>query len=417
MRTSQLLILGNGFDLHCGLKSSYADFFRSTILDTIAERFDIQQMKADVSGFWESLLFEYYKKSGKDNYDWCDIETIIKDALLYIVTRINDFVVYASRNIECDNVQINTIENMKNPIKNFLCNNCVAICCSLLRMKTYSSDKVCSLLLDHLVLELHMFERRFCKYLKNNIVNPDNEQELNKSYIIQAMNLLSILTGFSDTQYESMDDIIETNAEEYFEQTSPSMYQSAWRDVHTLSKEFDKLHSVSILSFNYTSLFDILRVESPCLYNNVHGKLCMNACANHCASCNIILGIDDTVIQSQDNDPGLYKFSKTYRKMLTSNVGTPVLPSKDNQLIEIKFYGHSLNEADYSYFQSIFDYYNLYENNNVRLIFYYSKGFDQTEKVYQLINTYGKTLSNKDQGKNLTHKLLLENRLKIVEIA
>ena len=87
---------------------------------------------------------------------------------------------------------------------------------------------------------------------------------------------------------------------------------------------------------------------------------------------------------------------------------------KDNQLIEIKFYGHSLNEADYSYFQSIFDYYNLYENNNVGLIFYYSKGYEQTDKVYRLINTYGKTLSNKDQGKNLTHKLLLENRLKTV---
>lgn len=103
--------------------------------------------------------------------------------------------------------------------------------------------------------------------------------------------------------------------------------------------------------------------------------------------------------------------------MLNSNSGTHILPSKDNQLIEIKFYGHSLNEADYSYFQSIFDYYNLYENNNISLIFYYSKGYEQTDKIYRLINTYGKTLSNKDQGKNLTHKLLLENRLKIVEIS
>lgn len=47
MRTSQLLILGNGFDLHCGLQSSYKDFFQSTILDTIGERFALLQMKAD----------------------------------------------------------------------------------------------------------------------------------------------------------------------------------------------------------------------------------------------------------------------------------------------------------------------------------------------------------------------------------
>ena len=99
-----------------------------------------------------------------------------------------------------------------------------------------------------------------------------------------------------------------------------------------------------------------------------------------------------------------------------SDTGTHILPAKENRLIEIKFYGHSLNESDYSYFQSIFDYYNLYENNNVSLIFYHSKGYGQPDKIYQLINSYGKTLSNKDQGKNLTHKLLLENRLKIAEI-
>lgn len=73
--------------------------------------------------------------------------------------------------------------------------------------------------------------------------------------------------------------------------------------------------------------------------------------------------------------------------MLNADVETSILPKKDNQMLEIKFYRHSLSEADYSYFQSIFDYYNLYENNKVSLIFYYSKGFEQTDKVYQLINT------------------------------
>ena len=31
MPSSQLLILGNGFDLHCGLKSSYKDFFQNEV--------------------------------------------------------------------------------------------------------------------------------------------------------------------------------------------------------------------------------------------------------------------------------------------------------------------------------------------------------------------------------------------------
>lgn len=82
--SKQLLILGNGFDLHCGLKSSYKDFFRYTILDTIGEHFNLAQMKAGVSGFWEGLLMEYYKIYGNVDYSWCDIESIIKETLYFI---------------------------------------------------------------------------------------------------------------------------------------------------------------------------------------------------------------------------------------------------------------------------------------------------------------------------------------------
>ena len=57
--TTQLLILGNGFDVHCGLRSTYKDFFRSSILDTIGEQFGLKQLQAGVSGFWEVLLLEY----------------------------------------------------------------------------------------------------------------------------------------------------------------------------------------------------------------------------------------------------------------------------------------------------------------------------------------------------------------------
>lgn len=90
MRKSQLLILGNGFDLHCGLMSSYKDFFQDTLLDTCGEDFNWIRMKAGVAGFWESLLLEYYKKYRNINYNWCDIETIIKKTLLTICDN-NDF--------------------------------------------------------------------------------------------------------------------------------------------------------------------------------------------------------------------------------------------------------------------------------------------------------------------------------------
>ena len=413
MHSSQLLILGNGFDLHCGLKSSYKDFFQSTILDTIGGRYGLQQMKAGVSGFWETLLFEYYTNFGKTDYNWCDIEKIIKNTILTI--RDKDFKFNLLRIVnQGENLNAAFIKT-SNSIWKFLYQYCTNIY-KHFQKKTDSDNEIYSLLLDPILQELNNFERRFCKYIKDNIVNPDDETMFNEKYIINAMNLLKTLTGFTDTQYKTIDDIIERQEEEVWEQCSLAMRQSARRKKHTLSEEFDNLHAVNILSFNYTSLFDILGVESPCLYNNVHGKLCMNKCTEKCTTSNIIFGIDDTIIQSQDENCEIHKFSKTYRKMLYANAETCILPAKDNQMIEIKFYGHSLSEADYSYFQSIFDYYNLYENSKVSLMFYYSKGFEQTDEVYRLINTYGKTLSNKDQGKNLSHKLLLENRLKIIEV-
>ena len=415
MPSSQLLILGNGFDLHCGLKSSYKDFFQSTILDTIGGRFGLQQMKAGVTGFWETLLFGYYSKFGKINYNWCDIETIIKDTVLLIGGYHKEIAYKALSSVKRGEDPNDVIKSINEPIEKFLYQSCISLYYSFYRMKPYSDNELFSLLIDQILQDLHNFERRFCKYIKDNIVNPNNEKEYNTQYIVNAMNLLNILIGFTDIRYETIDDIIERQEEAYYKPLSPTMYQSDWREKHILSQEFSNLHSVNILSFNYTALFDILGVQSPCLYNNVHGKLCMNKCAENCASCNIIFGIDDTIIQSQDENFEIHKFSKTYRKMLYANAETRVLPTKDNSL-EIKFYGHSLSKADYSYFQSIFDYYNLYENSKVSLIFYYSKGFEQTDKVYRLINTYGKTLSNKNQGKNLTHKLLLENRLNIVEI-
>lgn len=88
--------------------------------------------------------------------------------------------------------------------------------------------------------------------------------------------------------------------------------------------------------------------------------------------------------------------------MLDTTVPIKILQNNDN-LATIKFYGHSLSKADYSYFQSIFDYYNLYGNSSVDLVFYYSKGYEQIDAIYKLINSYGQSPNNKEQGKNLIH--------------
>lgn len=415
--SKQLLILGNGFDLHCGLKSGYKDFFRYTILDTIGERFNLAQMKAGVSGFWERLLLEYYKKYGEKDYSWCDIEGIIRDVLCGIL-------------IDNSSGNYNLRSNILNAVKTGLdlyeqklygdnksIERYIFICCvnALNRVKyeiETDNDRL-DYLGKLLLIELNNFEKRFCKYIKGCIY--DEKNDINEQYIVNAVNLLAYITGFSTPDFENIDDMIEIEEEYDEEEISHNVSHPILRENQVLSKEFNKLRYTNILSFNYTAIFDVLGVKCPFVYSNVHGKLCNKQCGEDCVSSSIIFGIDDTLIQSQETNE-LRLFSKTYRKMSDTSIPISILPKNDDQPIEIKFYGHSLSEADYSYFQSIFDFYNLYDNNNVSLLFYYSKGYEQNDAIYRLINSYGKTLENKDRGKNLIHKLLLENRLKIVEV-
>lgn len=98
----------------------------------------------------------------------------------------------------------------------------------------------------------------------------------------------------------------------------------------------------------------------------------------------------------------------------------------------IIIYGHSLNRADYSYFESIFDMYDVF-NSDVKLRFYYWRGYDKKDNlseeqkkviakqqerkamknIAKLLNSYGSTLEN-EHGENIINKLVLEQRLSLL---
>lgn len=177
----------------------------------------------------------------------------------------------------------------------------------------------------------------------------------------------------------------------------------------------------SILSFNYTRAINQFRSdEHDTEYVNIHGRL----------GGEIVFGIDGT--DRMDN-PMALPFTKTYRLMALDlpdvgklvHVPTSGVPMAGGTKM-IKFYGHSLGEADYSYFQAIFDSVKLYEGDT-RLVFYFRPHKlpsgcmqdencarkEMMEKVIRLLTAYGLTLDNKDHGKNLIHKLLIEGRLSV----
>ena len=172
-----------------------------------------------------------------------------------------------------------------------------------------------------------------------------------------------------------------------------------------------------IINFNYTTVIknEINKFKNIQKYPTAENIRSIKEVINiHGDYKNPIFGIDN-----QNIDESMNVFTKTYRILSSDTIESFTLPS--NELLEtIYFFGHSLSEADYSYFQSMFDYYSIYDSK-IRLIFLYSdhdgkEKSRQENRVVKLINDYGKTLENKDKGKNLLHKLLLENRIKIYEI-
>lgn len=161
----------------------------------------------------------------------------------------------------------------------------------------------------------------------------------------------------------------------------------------------------NLLNFNYT------RVESKNMNirRNIHSTLQHGP----------IIGIDSDKVFA---DTRVYKFTKIYRimRLTMGQDDSELVPDTINKLI---FYGHSLAQADYSYFQSIFDECDIYQSN-VILVFYYSTydGCDEEQatrtmfdRVSQLLDNYGKTIPN--HGKNPLSKMLLENRIRIKKLA
>lgn len=169
-----------------------------------------------------------------------------------------------------------------------------------------------------------------------------------------------------------------------------------------------------LIAFNYTRR-DTLpsKAYARNFYeeNNVHGEIG--------TSREIIFGIDENYI---DADSNYYPFTKTYRKLILDSKRAQPYKKLPSEVTNLMFYGHSLSDADYAYFYSIFDFYSIY-NSNINIVFYYNNYIGgnnnkvlntYTSSITKLFNSYSKNSSF--TTKNLLHKLNLEGRIHIREM-
>lgn len=379
----QLIIIGNGFDLHCDLKSNFNDYFQSrwskdslnqviafqqalrllgsnTIREYLLKKADIPMELAnghylesydftpDKISFWDY----YFWSHRKNNYNWSDVEYFLTD--FFGKTSSDSKNIF--KELETDLNSLLFVKNGQYNAPQFKPTQdeyeAVLLWCCNYDLSKHSEQHLSDFLFD----ELKKFETSFKEYLQP---LADDDQYKTASH--------ALMSKLNSTNENS---------------------------------------SFNLLTFNYT-IPDL--DELDCNFKkNIHGSLNKGP----------IIGIDSSTLSPEEP---AFRFTKTYRIMNFANETSDMLLPKSIKLIT--FYGHSLAEADYAYFQSLFDYFDIYKEN-ITLVFYYSvydtsKALEIKRNVFnsvsKLLATYGDTFHN-EKGKNLMHKLLLEGRLLIKKI-
>ncbi|WP_159443330.1 AbiH family protein [Pilibacter termitis] len=408
---STLVVLGNGFDLACGLKSSYSAFFD--------KRYNNEEFEKNWGIFLNSSVdyIQYFSEENIKKWNFWDFifgfrvyDPFLISMLpgkfsnMHFFKSINDHIplnVLSSSSIgNNSNETWQDIEEVLSTISKSIANESGVIHSNVVKsIKEYiSNGKVnCSFLAEKREQTMILFlSKLYILKFKNDALFPlnlKNKGFLNRFLLHELRQFEIIFTEYliEEVNKVNKDYIIKAN----------ELLRQILTEVE-LNEDYD----VKLLNFNYTTPF----YNNDSFYvQNIHGTLKNN---------NTIFGIDN-----HNAEPSLKNFTKTYRILEMSIDRLSFVDAINNKNIgRIKFYGHSLGKADYSYFQSIFDGINLYESDVVLEFFYsnYDPEIDEktnlTNRIFDLISEYGKTLDNKDHGKNIVHKLVLENRVIIKEI-
>lgn len=378
----QLIILGNGFDLASGLNSTYDNFISFTLrehdtsIEEITHKINLtnvdQLFNTPITHLNSWYLLLVYSKISKDS-TWREVEKQIlkwiKDPDLSREFRAN---INSFNRHGIDYVTSHT-----------------ATISALIFFKMHEESQLDKNITEFLFLELLKLEKDFERFLNSSA----GYKIQNISYFDKARSILNNILEFDG--YNRGYNIMS------FNYTDP--WNSRWDNAYDGYKE----------------------IKGPQNISMIHGiSLGAKDDVNR-----IIFGIDNEGINAGSLG---YKFTKVYRTLFMSsdnNIQSKYKPEKvfNTSLKAIKFYGHSLGEADYGYFQQMFDYLDLYNNNDLILYFFYSNWYESGRKdeellqeqifaVSKLIEKYGNTMSNKYHGSNLLTRLIQNKRIVIQKI-
>lgn len=408
--SNDFVVIGNGFDLQSGLKSKYSDFFNQHFDENCTELEKIKDyFTLDITSPNSFRDFRYYKKAVVAE---CLKFLKTQKSLMNIAINSWDFIFIMLSIQEERNLESILWVDVEESIKNFVVIGEKDIPSKLMilfkRLVTISNKE--ELAVEESI-EVKLLILIFYCFIEEKTTNVDKLLEQSKLLLLRSIN---------ENNFEIFNRFLLNELNRFENNFRKYLGQELLNNDEYRNNALKVLDNVSIpdknpfiLSFNYTVPWAKTRKNHGI---NVHGSIIDDE-----SHFEIIFGIDALENEFDSNN---YMFTKTSRRLkIFSEKNNRPIPPK-SEISNIIFFGHSLGLADYSYFFSIFDYYQLYESQ-VRLVFKFSV-YDENlrseieynihKKVTDLIKKYGSTFPNGYQGKNLLHKLILENRINISEL-
>lgn len=445
-----LLVIGNGFDLSCGLRSNYLSFLTSILSSKINSK--------------ESEVIEKIKQGLRNYIEKRQYYSFYSRQLL--VTNHNSFIL--DLNIW---YLLFVYKDMIHDINWYLIEDQIA---SEL-LGDYNNLNIVKKI-GYTLLDIYIEEEGYVYYRTENDIH-ENEKLIGKiyellSYCLLHKNLSSLdcnnkavfhelretVQSLGD-EYRGFSSQDKTNSSPYFEMfkqkiTSvlfPLVARVLLAELNELEGDFrnylkecinaskisytenaesyfrnilahvnvDRVYSdmvdFNILSFNYTTPWENPNskvFEKVFDSINIHGQTSNDD--------GIIFGIDDEKIAPTQNEFIFSKVARTLDLITLSNHRKNFEDLLSTSIENVVFYGHSLSIADYGYFRMIFDKY--VENSEVKFYFTFrvyegtTEDKERKKLVKSISELFGKYSIDKEKNTDIFKNLIQNQRIKIISI-
>lgn len=419
---NKLAVIGNGFDLHLNITSSFKDFLKSDIVQ-------------ENSIFGENIKLKYKQLDRISNLLISDNEREYKEQISYLIeshlifNQINPYqntkIIPESNYWCCYFKYLSSFPNFTNNQDQF------SISSSQIHLENWADIEFqIQYLLENSKQIFNTFDVLQKLDKKYGYTNEQSEiksasdklyESLTNGNVISyknALNLihlqLAIKTGWNFREQSIYDYLfselikLENIFKDYLKKILPDDYDVKAKKLAlniTESEEFN------LFNFNYTTFYD----SKDTTKTNIHSTLGDD---DH-----PIFGISTNSLSGKKNyDEPYYKFTKTFRIMTLSNSNALKVTLPEN-IDEVIFYGHSLSSIDYIYLKTILDkYINELDNMKIKFTFKYSNYEDNGEfhnmeqaqiiSIFKLFNIF----DSENTSKSTFQKLLLEHRINIKEL-